>query len=90
MCIYIDDLNACNLKQKCSTTKLLKQGNRYHKLSNALSKFYRRHHELVSKFNVRLKVKSMQRSGKSATRGDQFVPIGMPTICLYNLLPNLM
>ena len=68
MCIYIDDLNARNLKKKCSTTKLLNQGNRHHKLSNALSKFYRRHHELVSNFNVRLKVKSMQRSWTEAIR----------------------
>ena len=28
---------------------------RYHKLRKAFSKFYRRHHELISKFNVGLK-----------------------------------
>ena len=44
--------NACN---KCLTAKLLKQGYRYQKLRKAFSKFYRRHHELVSKFNVGLK-----------------------------------
>ena len=37
------------------TAKLLKQGYRYHKLRKAFSKFYRRHYELISKFNVRLK-----------------------------------
>ena len=25
-----------------------------------------------------------------ATRGAQSVPIGIPTICLYNLVPNLI
>ena len=36
------------------TAKLLKQDYRYHKLRKAYSKFYRRHFELVSKYNVRL------------------------------------
>ena len=35
--------------------KLLKHGYRYHKIRKAFSKFYRRHHELVSKSNVGLK-----------------------------------
>ena len=47
-----EDLNARN---KCLTAKLLKQGYRYHKLRKASSKFYRRHHELIPKFNVGLK-----------------------------------
>ena len=34
---------------------LLQQGYRYHKLGKTFSKFYRRHYELVSKFNVGLK-----------------------------------
>ena len=46
------DFSACN---KSLTAKLLQQGYRYHKLRNTFSKFYRRHHELVSKFNVGLK-----------------------------------
>ena len=37
------------------TAKLLQQGYRYHKLRKTFSKFYRRHYELVSKFNVGLK-----------------------------------
>ena len=37
------------------TAKLLKQGYRYHKLRKAFSKFYRRHYESISKFNVGLK-----------------------------------
>ena len=52
VCSHVDDFNNCN---KCSTTKHLKQGNRYHKLRKPFSKFYHRHNELVSKFNVWLK-----------------------------------
>ena len=35
--------------------KLLQQGYRYHKLRKTFSKFYRRHYELISKYNVGLK-----------------------------------
>ena len=52
VCSHVDDFNARN---KCLTAKLLKQGYRYHKLRKAFSKFYRRHYELISKFNVGLK-----------------------------------
>ena len=52
VCSHVDDFNTCN---KCLTAKLLKQGYRYHKLRKAFSKFYRRHYELISKFNVGLK-----------------------------------
>ena len=52
VCSHVEDFNARN---KCLTAKLLKQDYRYQKLKKAFSKFYRRHHELVSKFNVRLK-----------------------------------
>ena len=45
VCSHGDDFNNRN---KCLTAKLLKQGYRYHK-------FYRRHYELISKFNVGLK-----------------------------------
>ena len=41
--------------KKSLTAKLLQQGYRYHKLRKTFSKFYRRHYELVSKFNVGLK-----------------------------------
>ena len=37
------------------TAKLFKQGYWYHKLKKVFSKFYRRHYELISKFNVGLK-----------------------------------
>ena len=52
MCSHVDDFNARN---KCLTTKLLKQGYRYHKLRQVFIMFFRRHHELVSKSNVGLK-----------------------------------
>ena len=49
VCSHENDFNARN---KCLTVK---KGYRYHTHRNAFSKFYRRHHELVSKFNVGLK-----------------------------------
>ena len=51
VCSHVDDFNT---RIKCLTAKLLKQGYRYHKLRKAFSKFYRRHYELISKFNVGL------------------------------------
>ena len=51
VCNHIADFNARN---KCLTAKLLQQDYRYHKLRKTISKFYRRHYELISKFNVRL------------------------------------
>ena len=44
-----------NTRNQISTAKLLKQGYRYHKLRKTFSKFYRRHYDLVSKFNTGLK-----------------------------------
>ena len=52
VCSHVDDFNTGH---KYLTAKLLKQGYRYHKLRKAFSKFYRRHYELISKFNVGLK-----------------------------------
>ena len=52
VCSHVDDFNTRN---KCLTAKLLKQGYRYHKLRKFFSKFYRRHYELISIFNVGLK-----------------------------------
>ena len=43
------------MRNKCLRAKLLKQRYRYHKLCESFSKFYRRHYELISKFNVGLK-----------------------------------
>ena len=44
-----------NTRHKLLTAKLLNQGYWYHKQCKAFSKFYRRHSDLVSKFNVGLK-----------------------------------
>ena len=52
VCNHVADFNARN---KCLTAKLLQQGYRYHKLRKTVSKFYRRHYDLISKFNVGLK-----------------------------------
>ena len=52
VCNHVADFNA---RKKCLTAKLLQQGYRYHKLRKTFSKFYRRHYELISKFNVGLK-----------------------------------
>ena len=49
VCNHVADFNARN---KCLTTKLLQQDYRYHKLRITFSKFYPRHYELISKFNV--------------------------------------
>ena len=52
VCCHVDDFNTRN---KCLNAKLLKQGYRCHELRKAFSKFYRRHYELISKFNVGFK-----------------------------------
>ena len=52
VCSHVEDFNARN---KCLTAKFLKQGYRYHKLRKGFSMFYRRHYELISKFNVGIK-----------------------------------
>ena len=44
-----------NNRNKFLTAKLLKQGYRYHKLRKEISKFYRRHFELIEKYHVSLK-----------------------------------
>ena len=52
VCSHVDGFNTLN---KCITAKFLKHGYQYCKLRKSFSKFYRRHNELVSKFNVGLK-----------------------------------
>ena len=54
---HVDDFNT---RIKVLTAKLLKQGFRYHKLRKALSIFYRRHFDLMSKYNVGLKTLLLQ------------------------------
>ena len=52
VCNHVTDFNARNT---CLTAKLLQQGYRYNKLRKTFSKFYRRHYELIFKYNVGLK-----------------------------------
>ena len=66
VCNHVTDFNARNKsltakllqqdsRNKSLTAKLLQQDYRYHKLRKTFSKFYRRHYELISKYNVGLK-----------------------------------
>ena len=64
---HVADFNARN---KSLTAKLLQQGYRYHKLRKTFSKFYRRHYELVSKFNVGLKALLHQGLSEPEFYGD--------------------
>ena len=64
---HVVDFNAHN---KSLTAKLLQQGYRYHKLRKTFSKFYRRHYELVSKFNVGLKTLLHQGLSEPEFYGD--------------------
>ena len=64
---HVVDFNARN---KSLTAKLLQQGYRYHKLRKTFSKFYRRHYELVSKFNVVLKTLLHQGLSEPEFYGD--------------------
>ena len=64
---HVADFNARN---KSLTAKLLQQGYRYHRLRKTFSKFYRRHYELVSKFNVGLKTLLHQGLSEPEFYGD--------------------
>ena len=57
MSSHVDDFNTRN---KVLTAKILRQGYRYHKIRTAFSKFYRRHFDIVSKYNVGLKTLLLQ------------------------------
>ena len=59
-----------NARNKSLTAKLLQQGYRHHKLRKTFSKFYRRHYELVSKFNVGLKTLLHQGLSEPEFYGD--------------------
>ena len=64
---HVDDFNTRN---KVLTAKLLRQGYRYHKLRKAFSKFYRRHFDIVSKYNVGLKTLLRQGLSEPELYGD--------------------
>ena len=59
-----------NTRNKVLTAKLLRQGYRYHKLRKAFSKSYRRHFDLVSKYNVGLQTLLLQRLSEPEFNGD--------------------
>ena len=67
MSSHVDDFNTRN---KVLTAKLLRQGYRYHKLLKAFSKFYRRHFDIVSKYNVGLKTRLLQGLSEPEFHGD--------------------
>ena len=78
--VYISQLIRCarvsshlidfNARNKSLTAKLLQQGYRYHKVRKAFSKFYRRHFELVSKYNTGLKSLLQQGLSEPEFYGD--------------------
>ena len=59
-----------NSRNKFLTDKLRKQGYRYYKLRKALTKFYRRHVELVEKYHVSLKKPLQQCISNPELYGD--------------------
>ena len=62
----VDDFYTRN---KILTAKLLRQGYRY-KIRKAFSKFYRRHFDIVSKYNVGLKTLLLQDLSEPEFYGD--------------------
>ena len=64
---HVDDFNTRN---KVLTAKLLRQGYRYHKIHKAFSKFYWRHFDIVSKYNVELKTLLLQGLSKPEFNDD--------------------
>ena len=67
---HVDDFNTC---YKVLTAKLLRQGYRYHKICKAFSKFYRRHFDIVSKYNVGLKTLLLEGLSEPEFYGDFLV-----------------
>ena len=64
---HVDDFNTRN---KVLKAKLLKQRYRYHKIRKAFSNFYRRHFDIVSKYNVRLKTLLLEGLSEPEFYGD--------------------
>ena len=66
---HVDDFSNHN-RNKVLTAKLLRLGERYHKLRKALAKLYRRHFDIVSKYNVGLKTLLLQGLSEPEFYGD--------------------
>ena len=62
---HVDDFNT---RKKVLTAKLLRQG--YNKIRKALSKFYQRHFDIVSKYNIGLKTLLLQGLSEPEFYGD--------------------
>ena len=60
----------CNTRNKILIAKLLKEKYRYHTLRKAFLKFYRRHFDLVSTYNIRLKTLLLQRLSEPVFYGN--------------------
>ena len=64
---HVDDFNTRN---KVLTAKLLRQGYSYHTLRKAFSTLYRRHFDIVSKYNVGLKTLLLEGLSEPEFYGD--------------------
>ena len=64
---HVDNFNTRN---EVLTAKLLRQGYRYHKIREAFSKLYRRHFDIVPKYNVGLKTLLQQGLSEPEFYGD--------------------
>ena len=67
MSSQVDDFNT---RIEVLTAKLRRQGYRYHKIRKAFSKCYRRHFNIVSKYNVGLKTLLLQGLSEPEFYGD--------------------
>ena len=63
-------VNDFNTRNKVLIAKLLRQGYRYHKICIVFSKFYRRHFDIESKYNVGLKTLLLQGLSEPEFYGD--------------------
>ena len=69
VCSNVDNFNNRSL---FLSAKLLKQGNRYHKIRKAFSKFYHRHLELIVKYNIGLTILLQQSISETMFYVDLF------------------
>ena len=62
--------DGCNAHKKVLTAKLHRLGYRYNKIRKVFSKFYRRHFDIVSKYNVGLKTLLLEGLSEPKFYGD--------------------
>ena len=62
--------NLFSVRNELLTAKLLRQGYRYHKIRKAFLKFYRRHFDIVTKYNVGLKTLLLEGLSEPEFYGD--------------------